>query len=188
MEGKNNQIAWLRTESGDAEYMNPEIYFHILEIGVIYEKGGKKGTKWLLGEKKRLLDECELWRHLIQYAAEEAGLDCSEKVFSDLRKICKKHGLPCYERVLSLRTELLASTCRHIVPEDDKKLVIAYMTEAIDEIERNLSNREGKSKAYEVMYRLHNMPKALHGRDELGRGANISVKDALKWGQKEAME
>ena len=146
-------------ESGDAEYMIPEIYFHILEIGVIYEKGGKKGTKWLLGEKKRLLDECELWRHLIQYAAEEeAGLDCSEKVFSDLRKICKKHGLPGYERVLSLRSELLASTCRHIVPEDDKKLVIAYMTEAIDEIERNLSNREGKSKAYEVMPRTPRPP------------------------------
>ena len=169
--------------------MNPEIYYHILEIGIIYEKGGKNGTKWLLGEKKRLLDECELWRHLIQYAAEEdAGLDCSEKVFSDLRRICKKHDLPGYERVLSLHSELLASTRRHIVPEDDKKLAIAYMTEAIDEIERNLSNREGKSKAYEVMYRLHNMPKALHGHDELGRGANISVKDALKWGQKEAIE
>ena len=37
--------------------MNPEIYYHILEIGVIFEKGGKQGNRWHWGEKKRLLDD-----------------------------------------------------------------------------------------------------------------------------------
>lgn len=166
--------------------MNPEIYYHILEIGVIYEKGGKQGTKWHVEEKRRLLEECALWRRLIQYAsAEESGIDCTEKVFSDIGKICKKHTLPGYERVLSLRPELTVSSSRHVILDDEKKLIIAYMTEAIDEIERNLSNREGKSNAYEAMYRLHNLPKALHGSDELGRGASITAKDALELGRKD---
>jgi len=56
--------------------VNPEFCYHLLEIGVIYEKGGKQGDHCRMEEKKRLLDECALWRNLIQYAAwEESGVD-----------------------------------------------------------------------------------------------------------------
>jgi len=163
--------------------MNPEIYYHILELGVIYEKGGKQGSKWRVGERKRLLDECELWRHLLQYASmEEAGVDCSGQAFADLAAICKKRELPVYERVLSLRAELMTSTHRYVVSESDKNVIVERMTEAIDEIERSVSDPGGKPNAYKVMHRLHNMPKALHGSDELGRGTCVTVQEALEWG------
>lgn len=89
--------------------MNPEIYYHVMEIGVIYEKGGSRGDKWRWGERRRLLDECMLWRDLIRCAAlEEKGVDCSEKIFSELSRICKKYKLPAYERFFSLQKELVA--------------------------------------------------------------------------------
>lgn len=161
--------------------MNSEIYYHILEIGVVYEKGGKQGTRWRMGEKKRLLDECWLWRNLIQYASlEEKGVDCAEKAFSDLEKICKKHAhlcfgggrkssFPCYERALSMREELTSSTRKFVVWDSDKNVLIGQMLKEIDEIEKCVSNRDGKADAYRAMQRLHNMPKVLHGDDELGR-------------------
>ena len=150
--------------------MNPEIYYHILEIGVIFEKGGKQGNRWRWGEKKRLLDECRLWRNLIQYAAqEEKGVGCAEKAFSDLEEICKKHALPCYERALSMREELVTSTRKFVVQDSDKNALVEQMLKEIDEIEKHVSEREGKADAYRAMQRLHNMPKALHGADELGR-------------------
>lgn len=150
--------------------MNPEIYYHILEIGVVYEKGGKQGTRWRMGEKKRLLDECWLWRNLIQYAAqEEKGVGCAEKAFADLEEICKKHALPCYERALSMREVLVTSTRKFVVQDSDKNALVEQMLKEIDEIEKHVSEREGKADAYRAMQRLHNMPKALHGADELGR-------------------
>ena len=75
--------------------MTPDIYYHILEIGFIFEKGRTIGDRWRFGEKKRLLDECRLWRNLIQYAAsEEEGKDCSDMAFAGLEEICRKHKNP----------------------------------------------------------------------------------------------
>ena len=32
--------------------MRPELYYHIIEIGVIFEKGRKSGDGWVKGEKE----------------------------------------------------------------------------------------------------------------------------------------
>lgn len=36
-------------------------YYHILEIGILYEKGGQRGQLWRFGEQKRLKKEALFW-------------------------------------------------------------------------------------------------------------------------------
>jgi hypothetical protein len=37
--------------------MRPELYYHILRIGIVYEKGRKDGDRWKWKEQKLLSDE-----------------------------------------------------------------------------------------------------------------------------------
>ena len=162
--------------------MNSGIYYHILEIGFIYEKGRQVDERWHLGEKKRLIDLCQLWKNLIKYAAlEDTGIDCSDKAFSDLILICKKHKLPNYDRVIALRANLTESSNKFNLVESKKKLLIDLMLELIKTIEDSTENKDGKPLAYKALRKLHNIPRALHGNDELGNNIPITCEEALEY-------
>ena len=78
--------------------MHSAIYYHVLEIGFLYEKGNRTGTKWRPGEKRRLQDDCAFWKKLIAYGMQEkCGVDRSEKLFSDLEALCTKALRGMYE-------------------------------------------------------------------------------------------
>ena len=161
--------------------MTHDIYYHILEIGFIFEKGRKIGDRWRFGEKKRLLDECRLWRNLIQYAAsEEEGKDCSDMAFAGLEEICRKHKIKNYERIIALRSELEASLNRFETDETDKKKLIDRMFELISVVEKSTEARDGKADAYRALQALHNIPRALHGNDALGTAVPITCAEAMK--------
>lgn len=168
--------------------MRAEIYYHILEIGFTYEKGRKTGERWHLGEKALLLAECRLWRNLIRYAAlEENGVDCSGEAFAELAAVAGRYRLENYERVIKLRPELEASTNRHEGKEAEKKILVNGMLELIAAIERSTESKDGKSDAYKALRQLHNIPRALHGADELGPCVSITFAEAAEYAGSEAM-
>lgn len=164
--------------------MNPGIYYHILQIGVTYEKGRSSGGLWHLHERSRLRDECSLWRNLISYAGSEYdNVDHSEKCFSDLRGICKKYDLPNYDRVIGMQDELLASSDRFIVDIDKRDMVVNRILALISEVESCTKRINGKADAYRAMGAMHNLPKALHGIDTLGSLPAISPEEAMKYSE-----
>ena len=160
--------------------MNPGIYYHILQIGVTYEKGRTSGCLWRPRERSRLRDECTLWRNLISYAGSEYdNVDRSEKCFSDLKDICKKYDLPNYDRITGMRDELVASSDRYIVDVDKRDMVVNRILELISEVESCTKRLNGKADAYRAMTAMHNLPKALHGIDTLGSLPTISPEEAM---------
>ena len=165
--------------------MNSEIYYHILEIGFIYEKGRQTDNRWHVGEKGLIQDECQLWKNLIYYASlEDKGVDCSDKAFGDLSAICKKHHLPNYETIIAKKNDLVESTNRYVLDEAKKSVLIDRMIELIKEIESCTTRINGKPEAYKALRQLHNIPRALHGADELGNGLPITFEEALKYAEK----
>ena len=164
--------------------MNSEIYYHILELGIVYEKGGKSGNRWRWRERKRLSDELAFWKNLIKYAElEERGMDCSKETFTEMSKLSHAYKLANYDRVLSLQNNLLNSTARCVIEEEKKKQLISLALDMLSDMEENLKDKKGKVKVYGLMEKLHNIPKALHGKDELGGMNPISFEDALKYAE-----
>ena len=162
--------------------MNASVYYHILEIGVIFTKGNKRGRLWRLRERKRLSDECALWRKLILSAMEETGgRNCPEEVRRDIQRFCDQYHNPAYERVLGLWDRLIKEDNRFVPEKDKAEHLCSLMRNSIDEIERSIKRFWGKDDAYRSMVRLHNLPKALHGKDLLGGGAPISYEDAIRY-------
>ena len=162
--------------------MNPGIYYHILQIGVTYEKGRPGGGLWRPRERSRLRDECILWRNLISYAESEYdNVDQSEKCFSDLSVICKKYDLPNYDRIIGMRDELVSSSDRFIVDIDKRDMLVDRILKLISEVESCTKRLNGKNDAYRAMTAMHNLPKALHGIDTLGSLPAISPGEAMKY-------
>lgn len=92
--------------------MDVSYYYQILDTGIQYEKGRKVGRYWRIGERKRLGEEVLFWQSLLELIAdEENGIECSDKLFEQIEKLCKKYKLPNYERVLRMKNELIYSTC-----------------------------------------------------------------------------
>ena len=76
-------------------------YYQILDTGILYEKGRKNGKLWRIGERKRLREEVLFWQDVLDFISlEKNGIDCSEKLFDRIEKLCKKYKFPHYERVL----------------------------------------------------------------------------------------
>ena len=164
--------------------MNPEIYYHILQIGVTYEKGRRGGGLWSFRERSLLRDECSLWRSLVSYAElEYEHTDCSEKCFSDLKCICKKYDLPNYDRIIEKRDELVSSHDRFIVDIDKRNMIVSRIMDLIDEVETCTKRINGKDDAYRAMTKIHNLPRALHGIDALGGTWPISPEEAMKYSE-----
>ena len=65
--------------------MDIGVYYQILDIGIQYEKGRKRGSYWKLGERKYLQEEVDFWRKLLEYIANELNeIDCSEQIFEEV--------------------------------------------------------------------------------------------------------
>ena len=162
--------------------MRPELYYHIIEIGVIFEKGRKSGDGWVKGEKELLLEECNLWKKFIEYASlENEGIDCSEEAFERLRIICKKFKLPNYTRIITMQRDVLNDENVFCIEEAKKNKLIEVMLNLLSNLEKCIADPNGKMETYEILRKLHNIPRALHGRDTLGGAPPITFEDALKY-------
>lgn len=102
--------------------MDISYYYHILDIGILYEKGRKHGRLWRLGERKRLWKEIEFWEKILEYIiAEEDGISCFEKLFDNLEKLCKKYSFPNYERIIMKKDEIKSSNCMFERNKEEEK-------------------------------------------------------------------
>lgn len=156
-------------------------YYQVLETGILYEKGRKSGKRWKIGERKRLREEVLFWQSLLEFISkEEKGIECSEKLFEGLERLCKKYKLPNYERVLEKKEELICSNCLFDRKKDKELKIYNLMKRLILDIQKNLDGSKDKETVYRILIILHNLPKAMHGCTILNENCNlISYNDAL---------
>ena len=148
--------------------MRPELYYHILRIGIVQEKGRKDGDRWKWKEQKLLSDECILWRNLIKYAdLEYKGTDCSEKALEDLKHICGMYRLPNYERIISIWPDVAACSNVYELEPIKRDEIVNIMSGLLNDFEKCLSDKNGKNEAYGILIKLHNIPRELYGADVL---------------------
>ena len=168
-------------------------YYQILDIGILYEKGGKRGKRWGIGERRRLNEEIIFWQNLLEFISyEEDGIECSEQLFENLERLCKKYKFPNYERVLKNKGEVLNSHCVFERKRDEELKIRNLIKRLIMDMEKNLNVLKDKEKVYRILVVLHNLPRALHGRNILNENCKlISYSDALsyaKWSMDEKMK
>lgn len=161
--------------------MDVSYYYQILDTGIQYEKGRKIGSHWKIGERKRLGEEVSLWKSLLEFIAdEEKGIECSDKLFERLERLCKKYKLPNYERVLGMRNELVNSKCMFERKKDEEINICGLMKSLFLDMQKNLDVYKDKEKVYRILVILHNLTKAMHGRNILNDCCNlVSYNDAL---------
>ena len=165
--------------------MNVCYYYQILDIGILYEKGRKKGKRWEIGERKRLLEESLFWQSLLEFISnEENGIECSDQLFEALERLCKKYKFPNYERVLEKKDELVSDNCIFERKKDEELKIQGLMKRLIGDMQKYLDVSKDKEKVYKILMILHNLPKALHGHKILNEsGDSISYNDALLYAQ-----
>ena len=161
-------------------------YYQILDIGIVYEKGGTGGRLWKPGERKRLREELHLWRELLEFVSmEEKGIDCSERLFDDMDDMCKKYRLPNYERILRMRQEIIKDRCVFEIGKAEGAKINSLMLGLLNDAEKYLDRFKGKAMVYRILAVLHNFPKVMHGKTVLNKNCHsISYKDAWSyaWG------
>lgn len=165
--------------------MDVSYYYQILDTGILYEKGRKIGKRWKIGERKRLREETLFWQGVLELISdEENGVDRSNELFKSLERLCKKYKLPNYERVLGKRDELVNSNCI-FEKEKDEELKIRNLLECLlMDLQKNLEIYKDKEKVYRILTILHNLPKAMHGRNILNSSCNlVSYSEALLYAQ-----
>lgn len=165
--------------------MNVEYYYQILDTGIVYEKGRKRGERWRLGERKRLKEEILFWQSLLEFILlEKRGIDCSEKLFQSLDSLCRKYKLPNYERILKMKIQLVNDTCIFERKREDEINIYNLMNCLIKDIQTALNVSKDKEVVYRMLTVLHNLPKAMHGRNILSEHCDlISCNDALLYAQ-----
>lgn len=163
--------------------MDVSYYYQILDIGVLYEKGKKRGKVWRFGERKRLQTEIFLWEKILEYIKlEKEGTNCSENLFHNLEEVCKKYKFPNYERVLKKRNEIISSTCIFERREDEEEKIYSFMNQLLLDMKADINFYGGKENVYRMLAILHNLPKAMHGQNVLNEKGNvISYTDALNY-------
>lgn len=165
--------------------MDVSYYYQILDTGILYEKGGKEGKRWKIGERKRLREEVLFWQNLLEFIShEENGVDCSEKLFENLKRLCKKYKFPNYERILGKGDELLNSDCQFVRNKDEESKICNLMNHLLVDLQKNIDDYKDKEMVYRILVVLHNLPKAMHGRNILNDSCNlVSYKDAMMYAQ-----
>jgi len=165
--------------------MDITYYYQILDIGILYEKGGKKGKRWKIGERKRLREEVLFWQDLFEYISDEKkGIDCSEKLFESLKRLCKKYKFPNYERILEKKDELVNDECKFMGKEDEELKISNLMKQLLLDLQKNIDDYKDKEMVYRILRVLHNLPKSMHGRNIINESCNlISYKDAIMYAQ-----
>lgn len=165
--------------------MDISYYYQILDIGILYEKGGKTGRYWRLKERKRLREEVLFWQNLLEFISnEEEGIECSDKLFESLERLCRKYKFPNYERILGKKHELINNNCKFKRNKDEELKVRRFMKQLLLDMQKSLEDYKGKEMVYRILAILHNLPKAMHGRNILNDSCKlISYNDALEYAQ-----
>lgn len=165
--------------------MDVSYYYQILDTGILYEKGGKRGKRWKIGERKRLREEILFWQTVLDFISnEENGIECSEKLFESLERLCKKYKLPNYKRILGKKEELVSSRCIFERKKEEELKIYNLMKCLMLDLQRELDMCKDKEMVYHILTILHNLPKAMHGRNILNESCNlISYSDALLYAQ-----
>lgn len=160
-------------------------YYQVLDTGILFEKGRKKGKRWKIGERKRLEEEISFWINLLEYISrEENGIECSEKLFESLERLCKKYKFPNYEKILVKKHELVSSNCTFMRKKEDEIKIYSLIKHLLLDLQINVHDYKDKEMTYRILGVLHNLPKSMHGRNALnGNSDAISCNDALSYAQ-----
>ncbi len=161
--------------------MEQSIYYWILDIGIMYRKGGGRSGFWRIGERKELLREVDFWLSVLDMIAEERkGIDCSKQFWKEFTALCKRGNCPNYQRILQKKEDI--SNCKDIfMPDKEHEAKIHQLLQYfLLEVQKSLHDFDGKARAYKLLYGIHNLPKAMHGKWVLGEYyPNLSYYDAL---------
>lgn len=157
--------------------MDKSIYFLILDIGITREKGAQSFGLWKIGEKKRLNAEIKFWKNLIRNVREENdGTDCSDKVYAQLKALAERYRLPNYRLILSRWGEL--QNC-HFETDTETERKVCFI---LDDLLNKALCEKRKGRKYEILRRLHNIPRCMHGASCIQPGCKaISLSDALEY-------
>ena len=97
--------------------MEQSIYYWILDIGIMYRKGGGRSGFWRIGERKELLREVDFWLSVLDMIAEERkGIDCSKQFWKEFTALCKRGNCSNYQRILQKKEDIL--NCKDIFMPD----------------------------------------------------------------------
>lgn len=165
--------------------MDISYYYQVLDTGILYEKGRKEGKRWKIGERKRLRDEVLFWKDLLEFISnEENGIECSEKMFERLERLCKKYNFPNYEKILEKKDELVNSDCKFVRNKNEELKICNLMKHLFLDLQKNIEEYKDKEMVYRILVVLHNLPKSMHGQNILNGSCNvISYNDALIYAQ-----
>lgn len=159
------------------------LYYQILGMGVLYEKGGKRGKRWRMGERKRLRDEIWFWQKLLEsIPREQNGISCQEELFTDLAALCGKYRLPHYKQVLDRKEELING--KYILDRDreEESRLWDFMKCLLQDALEYLDEYRDKEMVYRILVVLHNLPRAMCGKNVLNPyGRLLSYRDALQY-------
>ena len=162
--------------------MNISYYYHILDIGILYEKGKKRGKIWRIGERKRFKDELLFWQSLIDFISKEYnGIECSEILFQNLESLCHKYNFPNYERILCLKEELVNCDFTFEINNHEELVIRSLIKQLLSELQKYIENFCGKEMAYRILIIIHNLPKSMHGKSIINKNCSVmSCSDALQ--------
>lgn len=162
--------------------MDISYYYHILGIGIVFEKGGQIGSRWKFGEQKQLNAEISLWKGMIRHIdAELRGEDNAEEFFEELRTVAAKHRLPNYLNVCNMKEELLGASPSAECKNEDVDYVNDLLLRLLDDLSLAVNDKDGKDHAYRILNVMHNLPRTFYGKDILGGTEPISLKDAVDY-------
>ncbi len=148
--------------------MDISYYYEILDNGILYEKGGKRGKYWRIGERKRIGKEVTFWIKLLDFIeAEKNGIECSDILFQELEKLCNRYRFPYYQQVLENKWELINSNYRFERKEDEEINIRGLMKALLLEMQEKLSVQKDKKEVYNILRILHNIPRPMHRRIEV---------------------
>lgn len=172
--------------------MHIGIYYHILEIGIVFEKGQKEGKLWKIGERKRLYKESCFWKNIIKHISLEAnGVEASDVIFDEMLMLAEEYDIKNYYRIVNMKNELIEYDDNIEYSEEDLLCVNEIFDKLLVDFNSELNKFTGKNNAYKILEIMHNFPKVFYGRDVLGGGEAISFEEAVKyatWSMTDAMK
>lgn len=161
--------------------MDVSIYYQILDIGILYEKGRNSGRLWKIGERKRLREEILFWQKILDYISkEEKGIICSEELFENLEKLCKKYKLPNYGQILDIKEDLVNSNCAFERNKDEENKMRNFIEQLLLDMKKNVEDYKNKEMTYRILTILHNLPSTMYGKSILSNRLKcISYDEAI---------
>lgn len=164
--------------------MEQSIYYWILDIGITYRKGGQRRGMWRIGERKELLREVDFWLSVLDMIAQEQeGKDCSQRFWKEFTALCKSNKCPNYQRILQKKEDILNCNDIFLLEKEHEAKIHQLLQYFLQQAQKSLRDMNEKY-AYELLYGIHNLPKAMHGEWVLGeRYQSHSYYDALRYSE-----